>query len=149
MTTNGTNGNGSKKRELTAQKIIEALHASHGLLTLAAKKAGVGYRTVCRYVEEYPSVAQAVVDSKEAMLDSAESKLFEKIEGGDNTAIIFFLKTQGKARGYLERVEHTGKDGKNIGVEIDAKGKLASIISRLATRAGEAEGNPEPDPEGS
>lgn len=118
MTTNGKNGNGSKKRELTAKKIIEALHASHGLLTLAAKKAGVGYRTVCRYVEEYPSVAQAVVDSKEAMLDYAEGKLYEQISKNNMTAIIFYMKTQGKARGYIERHEVRGEDGGAIIVKV-------------------------------
>ena len=114
MVTNGNNGNGSKKRELTAQKICEALYASHGLLTLAAKKAGVGYRTVCRYVAEYPSVAEAVVESKEAMLDFAEGKLYEQISQNNMTAIIFYLKTQAKARGYIERQEFTGEGGQPI-----------------------------------
>ena len=135
------NGNNSKKREFTALKIIEALHASHGLLTLAAKKAGVNYKTVCRYVAEFPSVAQAVVDAKEAMLDFAEGKLYEQISKNNMTAIIFYMKTQGKARGYIERQEFTGEGGKPIGVDIDAKGKLLSAINRFAARTGEAESN--------
>jgi len=114
MVTNGKNGNGSKKREFTAQKIIESLHKSHGLLTLAAKNAGIGYRTVCRYVEEYPSVAQAVVDAKDEMLDFAEGKLFAQISKNNMTAIIFYLKTQGKARGYIERQEFTGDKGEPL-----------------------------------
>ena len=133
---NGVNGNGSKKRELTAAKIIEAIHESHGLLTLAAKRCGLGYHTVQRYVADFPSVAQAVVDAKETMLDFAEGKLYTKIKEGDNTCLIFYLKTQGKARGYIERHEHTGKDGNPV--EIDVKGKIASAIARLAT--GETEG---------
>ena len=35
----------------------------------------------------------------------AESKLMENINGNDNTSIIFFLKTKGKKRGYVEKQE--------------------------------------------
>ena len=134
--TNGTNGNGSKKRELTAQRIIEALHASHGLLTLAAKRAGVGYRTVCRYIQDYPSVAEAVVESKESMIDLAEAKLYEKIRQGDNTAIIFYLKTQAKTRGYVERQEVTGEVGQPIKYEISVKDERAKELTERLIAGG-------------
>ena len=42
----------------------------------------------------------------ESSVDLAESKLIEAIKDGNLTAIIFFLKTQGKSRGYSERSEH-------------------------------------------
>ena len=111
------NGN-SKKREETAARIIAAISESSGLLTLAAKKAGLGYSTVWRYTQEFSTVKQAVIEAKERMLDFAEGKLYEKIKSGDNAAIIFYLKTQGKARGYIERQEFTGKDGEPIKTEI-------------------------------
>jgi len=114
-------------------------------MTFAAKRAGVGYATVKRYVAEFPSVAQAVVDAKEGMLDFAEGKLMEKIKAGDNTAIIFYLKTQGKARGYIERQEFANPVGESFRVEHDAKSKLISAINRLATRAGEAKDTQKPD----
>ena len=110
MTTNGTNGN-SKKREQTAARIIEAIKASNGLLCMSAKRAGVGYTTLWRYIQDFPTVKQAVAEAKEGMLDFAESKLFQNIKAGDNTAIIFYLKTQGKGRGYIERQEVTGAGG--------------------------------------
>lgn len=37
--------------------------------------------------------------------DFAESKLFKAIGDGELTAILFYLKTQHKTRGYVERVE--------------------------------------------
>jgi hypothetical protein len=147
MTTNGKNDiNGlSKKREQTAEKIIKALGETQGLLTMAAHKAGVSYTTVKRYATEFLSVKQAVVDAKEAMLDFAEGKLYMKIKAGDNTAIIFFLKTQGKARGYIERQEFANPIGESFRVEHDAKGKLLAELNRYAARMGEAESDKEPE----
>ncbi len=127
---NGTNGN-SKKREQTAARIIKALGESSGLLSLAAKKAHVGYTTMWRYTKEFPSVQQAVFEAKEAMLDFAEGKLYGKIKEGDNTAIIFFLKTQGKARGYIEKqeIEHSGEYDKGATREPTDE-ELLAIIAR-------------------
>jgi len=148
MVTNGTNGN-SKKREETAARIIKAIGECNGLLTMAAKKAGVGHSTMNRYVQDFPSVKQAVHDAKESMLDFAEGKLYSKIRDGDNTAIIFYLKTQGKSRGYIERQELSNPEGESFRVEHDAKDKLISAINRIAARAGEAKDSQEPDGEGS
>jgi len=117
MVANGNNGT-SKKREETAARIIKALHETNGLLTMAAAKSGIGYTTVKRYVAEFPSVKQAAYDAKEAMLDFTENKLYSKIKAGDNTAIIFYLKTQGKSRGYIERQEVTGAGGQPLKVVI-------------------------------
>jgi len=110
MATNGKNGI-SKKREETAARIIKAIKESNGLMTVAAAKSGIGYRTICRYVAEFPSVKEVAQEAHERMLDFAESKLYERIKGGDNACIIFYLKTQGKARGYIERQEITGTEG--------------------------------------
>ena len=43
--------------------------------------------------------------ARETAIDHVESKLMGAIDDGNVTAIIFFLKTQGKSRGYTERSE--------------------------------------------
>ena len=134
----------SKKRQQTAARIIEAIRESSGLLTLAAKKAGIHYQTVWQYTQDFPEVKQAMVEAKERMLDFAEGKLYEKIKEGDNTAIIFYLKTQGKARGYIERQEVTGEGGGPVKVEHDVKDKIISAISRLASASGEGKDDSKP-----
>lgn len=123
-------------REKRKQEIIEALRSQQGLLSLAAKKAGVSYWTVWKYAKDYAEVRKAVAESKEAMLDYAEGKLFKKMEAGDIAAIIFYLKTKGKGRGYIERSEITGAEGTpllNVRVySEETKQDLADVIKRFS-----------------
>ena len=126
----------TKKREKTAQRIIEAIKASNGLLTLAAKKAQLNYSTVWRYSQLFPSVQQAIYEAKESVLDFAEGKLYENIKNNDNASIIFYLKTQGKSRGFIERQELTGAEGRPISMEakvvhFDARTVAAAILEAV------------------
>ena len=52
----------------------------------------------------------------EGLLDTAESQLHMNIMEGKEASIFFFLKTRGKARGYIERVEQ------EIKATVDVKG---------------------------
>jgi len=114
MATKKELNNLSKKRKNTAERIIQALEGTQGLLSLAARRAGVSYATVKRYAAEFPTVKIAVQDAKSSTLDFAEGKLYQAIAQGNLTAIIFYLKTQGKGRGYIERNEITGEDGRQL-----------------------------------
>ena len=127
-----TENSKSPKREQTAARIIKAITESNGLLTLTAKKAGLGYTTVWRYTQDFPSVKQAVVEAKERMLDFAEGKLYEKIRGGDNACIIFYLKTQGKGRGYIERQEFTGVGGSPIKINHEVLIKKLEALAEVS-----------------
>ena len=99
----------SKKREHTAERIIAALGETKGFLTIAAPRAGVSYRTIKRYVHDYPTVKRAMEEAHESITDVAEDNLFNAIKDGNITAIIFYLKTQGKGRGYVEKSEIVGE----------------------------------------
>jgi hypothetical protein len=50
-------------------------------------------------------------------LDTAESALFNQIKEGNVTSIIFYLKTKGRRRGYVERQEISGPDGGPVQTE--------------------------------
>ena len=51
-------------------------------------------------------------------LSSSEkyNDLLTEMKSGNIASIIFYLKTKGKKRGYVERQEITGKDGEAISV---------------------------------
>ncbi len=102
--------------------MIKALEKSLGIVSTACDKVGISRQTHYRWLSEDPDYKQQVEDIAEIAIDFAESKLHEKINGvtmGKNvdgetviyetspsdTAIIFFLKTKAKKRGYVERTE--------------------------------------------
>jgi hypothetical protein len=66
---------------------------------------GISRPTFYRWLEEDKKLREKVEEVEEALIDNVESKLLKKITDEDMTAIIFYLKTKGKNRGYVERVE--------------------------------------------
>ena len=104
---------------LTVEKITPLIEEYMGNLSLVARKLGVSRTTVYRFMESKPTLKVVLADAREKMIDNVESKLYSKALDGDTTAMIFFLKTQGKGRGYVERQEVTGADGGAVIVKWD------------------------------
>lgn len=84
--------------------------SSGGNIRLIANRLGVSRQTIYSYKKKWKTVEDALKEEKEEMLDLAENKLWKLINDENITAIIFYLKTQGKQRGYIERQEYTGAD---------------------------------------
>ncbi|MBA3312619.1 MAG: hypothetical protein M3552_03205 [Planctomycetota bacterium] len=87
------------------EKIIESLRESRGMVYAAARRLGCSYNTIRRYVERYPEVAEVLEEERGRTGDQAESKLVEAIGRGDAWAVKYYLSTQCKDRGYVERIE--------------------------------------------
>ena len=94
--------------------MIQALKKNNGIMARAAQALGCARSTVSNYIDRYPTVKAAFDEANETNIDFVESKLMSNINSGDTTAIIFFLKTKAKHRGYVERQEVTGADGKDL-----------------------------------
>ena len=97
---------GGRRAEFTQAQVARAVAAAGGFVTSAAKRLGCDPKTVYRYMERYAPLKDVLGEARESSVDLAESKLMEAINAGNLTAVIFFLKTQGKSRGYVERSEH-------------------------------------------
>ena len=106
------------KPKYTPEQVAEALISTNGMVFLAADKLGCTAQTVYNYAKRHKIVSEAIEHQKGKRLDVAESALWRAILDGEAWAICFYLKTQGKARGYVERQELTGKDGGAIRTEI-------------------------------
>ena len=102
------NGNGEK---LTTEQVISQIERLSGNVTAVAKACGVTRKTIYNYIHRHATVADALAQSRETMLDNVESRLYKSALDGQGWAVCFFLKTQGKSRGYVERAEFTGADG--------------------------------------
>jgi hypothetical protein len=85
--------------------MIEALEKSLGIVTTACKKVGIARQTHYNWMADDVDYKNAVESISDMALDFAESKLHEQINNNDTAATIFYLKTKGKKRGYIERVE--------------------------------------------
>lgn len=94
------------KQNTTLKKaMIEALEKSLGIVTTACKIVGIDRGTHYLWLKKDKKYRAAVESIDDMTLDFAESKLHKQIEQGDTTATIFFLKTKGKKRGYIEKSE--------------------------------------------
>ena len=126
------------KHNLTIKKdaMIQALTTSLGNVTEAAEKIGIRRETHYAWLKDDPEYSAAVASLKNVALDFAESQLKKLMEGAERqalthdgeivtikdapntSAIIVYLKTQGKGRGYIERSE-LSTEIKSINITID------------------------------
>lgn len=98
--------------------IEKAIREKRGNLAAAARLLGVSRYTVYKRLEKSQRLQRALSEARETMLDNAETTLYDEALNGNTTALIFFLKTQGKSRGYTERQEVTGADGGELTVRL-------------------------------
>lgn len=108
-----------KRTKANKEKVIQALEQSLGVVTTALNKLNIHRSTFYRWMQEDEEFAKQVQEIQDITLDFAEAQLFKQIKDGNTTATIFYLKTKGKGRGYIERqeVDHSGEI-KEIKVEI-------------------------------
>ncbi len=102
----------------TIKQAIAAIKESRGFVTKAAFLCDTSRTTFHAMINKHPKLREAVEDAREANKDFVENKLMTSIDNDNITAIIFYLKTQAKDRGYVERQEVTGVDGQDIHVKI-------------------------------
>jgi len=121
------------EQRFNAEQIIASLVAAKGMITIAASRLNCSPDAIYSYVKRYPTVAAALKHEREKVTDMAELSLYKKIQEGEAWAICFYLKTQGKDRGYVERREVAGPGGGTIQVH------TVSDLVNLALANGAAE----------
>lgn len=100
------------------EEFLQAYEKLANNISVACKQVGIGRSTFYYWLENDEYFAERVKNLDESMLDFAEYALMNQIKEGNTTAIIFYLKSKGKKRGYTEKLEFgTGEDNR-IKVEI-------------------------------
>lgn len=85
--------------------MLKALEAKLGIVTAACSDVGISRQTHYNWLKDDPEYKRAVDELENVALDFAEGKLHEQIKSNNPTSTIFYLKTKGKKRGYIERQE--------------------------------------------
>jgi len=113
------------KKEL----MIETLQKCLGIVTTACLKVGLNRSTHYDWLKDDPDYKARVDAVDDLVIDFAESQLHKSIQNGSDTATIFFLKTKGKKRGYVERSE-TIQTNINTDIEVSDAEKEA-VMNKL------------------
>lgn len=90
-------------RDTSPERIKKALTAANGNIRKASEMLDVPFDSLYAFLKNDPEfwlLRQRIIDEN---LDTAEDKLMEQVNGGNLQAIMFFLKCQGKRRGWVER----------------------------------------------
>lgn len=122
------------------EQLIEALEKSNGIIKYACEKIGITRMTYYNWYKEDEEFKETVEGIGESAIDVVESKLFDKIEGiftikkggngipdkiyqipPDTTAIIFYLKTKARHRGYIEHSHVITQQAQPIIINTDNK----------------------------
>lgn len=93
------------KQRYTVKQVTAALVKTKGLVYLAARDLGCEPATIHNYAKRYAVVRETLVTARGEVVDVAEAALYKAILAGEQWAVLFALRTQGKGRGYVERVE--------------------------------------------
>jgi hypothetical protein len=107
----------ANKNKVSDKQIIEALKSCHGFQSQACKllekqlNISFSASAMSQRISASEEIKTALAEMLTADLDYAENKMWELIKEGNVAALLFFLKTKGKERGYAERRELTGSNG--------------------------------------
>ena len=98
----------TKSNAIKKKAFLAKMESTLGNITASCKAANINRSTYYDWMEKDPKFAKAVNELAEANIDFAESCLKQQIKDGNTTATIFYLKTKGKSRGYIETHEVIG-----------------------------------------
>ena len=123
------------KSEQLKKELLSALNKNLGIVSNACEALGISRTTYYKYYNEDSEFRSEVDNVGESTLDFVESKLFELIKSGNVASTIFFLKTKGKKRGYVEKQEiEDKKQPEAIEIHfVDGNGKRTPIDEKIAS----------------
>jgi hypothetical protein len=99
----------------TDDQVKDALEQANGQVYVAARILKCSYQVFYSRFRQHPELREFAQGFKEVITDQVEQVLIQKaLVDKDNWAVGFWLKTQAKHRGYTERQEFSGVDGKPI-----------------------------------
>lgn len=118
------------KHRYKRQEVVDALVQANGFVSRAAKILVCDQRTVRNYIKKHVECQRAISDAREAMKDFTENALYKKIEAGDTTGIIFYLKTQARDRGYVEKRDDDDSLDERIMNALQRQARINELLTK-------------------
>ena len=112
----------AKDREAAMADFLVAYEKSLGVLKPACEMSGMCRKTIWEWRKKYPEFDAACHECEEVAVDFVEAKLYKLIDKGAEASTIFYLKTKGKHRGYVEKQE--------IDMSAEVKGVTVNVTSQ-------------------
>lgn len=91
--------------KFSRKKTVEVYGKKGCNVSATCAALNISRQTFYRMRKEDKVFKEELKEAEESIIDNVESKLLGKINDGDTTCMIFYLKTKGKKRGYVERQE--------------------------------------------
>lgn len=113
-----TNLTRKKNKDSRKAKFVDNYKLSWGNVSATCEASGISRQTYYSWIREDEEFAEVIAEIDERSLDMAETKLLSAVRDGKTAELLFYLKTKGKRRGYVERTELTGTDGNDLNVRI-------------------------------
>lgn len=104
----------AERKAMSKEEFLTLLEAAGGMVATACRKANISRVTYYNWRKDDAEFAERADDIKELQKDAAEALILKKMKDGDTSMLIFYAKTQMKDRGYVERREMVGKDGRDL-----------------------------------
>jgi|TARA_B100001094_G_scaffold162653_1_gene157386 hypothetical protein len=115
--------NEQKRTTESKKRILKALEGSLGIVSKACEESEISRTQFYKWCKDDKDFATTVDELQNVVLDFAESTLHKLIADGNTAATIFFLKTKGKKRGFIEKQELDLTSGDEpIKININIKG---------------------------
>lgn len=106
------------------ERFIKLFYENMGIVTATCEAAGIGRATYYLWIREDKEFKKRCQESTEICLDYAEHQLFKAMTMLNTAAIIFYLKTRGRKRGYIEHMPKQDKEKPdNTGLLLEAMKK--------------------------
>lgn len=128
----------ANKNKVTDEQIIQALRACHGFQSQACKmlekqlNITFSASAMSQRINKSQKIKDVLSEMMVADLDFVENKLWTLINDNNTAAVLFYLKTKGKERGYAERKEITGANGTPIQVTDPLAGLTKEEMMKIA-----------------
>jgi hypothetical protein len=91
--------------EQCKSEFLKLLDENIGIVTTVCIKQGITRATYYRWLRNDLEFADKVQEIKDRGVDFAEDMLMSKVVSGDLQAIMFFLRGQGKHRGWNDKID--------------------------------------------